>query len=99
MEAPAARANVSKAAGRFSRSRPTGKLTTLYNFCSLTSNCTDGAVPFGPLVQGTDGMFYGTTSGDFDDELESYGTVFEISRQWRPHHASHLLLLAWLCRR
>jgi uncharacterized repeat protein (TIGR03803 family) len=57
-----------------------GKLTTLYNFCSPTSDCTDGAVPFGPLVQATDGNFYGTTSGDFQGELESYGTAFEITR-------------------
>jgi uncharacterized repeat protein (TIGR03803 family) len=37
-----------------------GKLTTLYSFCSQT-NCTDGSVPFGPLVQANDGNFYGTT--------------------------------------
>jgi uncharacterized repeat protein (TIGR03803 family) len=39
---------------------PGGKLTTLYSFCSQT-NCTDGSVPFGPLVQANDGNFYGTT--------------------------------------
>jgi len=51
-----------------------GKLTTLYNFCSSV-NCVDGARPYGPLVEGTDGNFYGTTS-DFD---VNNGTVFEIT--------------------
>jgi len=40
---------------------PTGTLTTLYSFCAKT-NCTDGSLPFGGLVLGTDGNFYGTTS-------------------------------------
>jgi len=38
-----------------------GQLTVLYNFCSLAS-CTDGANPYGGLVQASDGNFYGTTS-------------------------------------
>jgi uncharacterized repeat protein (TIGR03803 family) len=41
---------------------PQGNLTTLYNFCSQ-ANCADGTDPEGPPVQGTDGNFYGTTSG------------------------------------
>jgi uncharacterized repeat protein (TIGR03803 family) len=55
--------------------KPGGALTTLYRFCSQT-NCTDGASPQAPLVQGTDGNFYGTTSvgGGNNDE----GTVFRI---------------------
>jgi uncharacterized repeat protein (TIGR03803 family) len=48
---------------------PSGTLTTLYSFCSLSA-CSDGANPMGGLVQGTDGNFYGTT------EL---GTVFKIT--------------------
>jgi uncharacterized repeat protein (TIGR03803 family) len=43
-----------------SKSPPSGKLTTLYNFCSQT-NCTDGEYPYAGLVQATDGNFYGTT--------------------------------------
>ena len=39
-----------------------GELTTLHNFCA--TDCADGAQPFGPLVQGTDGKLYGTTYGD-----------------------------------
>jgi uncharacterized repeat protein (TIGR03803 family) len=46
--------------GTVFRITPHGKLTTLYSFCSQT-NCTDGSVPFGPLVQANDGNFYGTT--------------------------------------
>ncbi len=53
---------------------PAGKLTTLYNFCPLT-DCTTGAAPYGPLVQATDGNFYGTTSG----EDVNGGTAFEMS--------------------
>jgi uncharacterized repeat protein (TIGR03803 family) len=53
---------------------PTGTLTTLYNFCSL-SNCSDGASPEGGLVQDTNGTFYGTTnSGGI-----GWGTVFSLA--------------------
>jgi len=50
---------------------PTGTLTTLHSFDS-----TDGANPFGGMVQGTDGNLYGTTSaGGVDND----GTVFKIT--------------------
>ena len=39
---------------------PSGKLTTLYSFCSQ-SRCTDGEYPYAALVQATNGDFYGTT--------------------------------------
>jgi uncharacterized repeat protein (TIGR03803 family) len=61
--------------GTFFEITPSGKLTTLYSFCSL-SNCSDGAVPEGTLTQGTSGNFYGTT---FFDGATFYGTVFEIT--------------------
>jgi uncharacterized repeat protein (TIGR03803 family) len=53
----------------------TGKLTTLYSFCSQ-SGCTDGSYPYEALVEGTDGNFYGTTTlgGAHGD-----GTVFKIT--------------------
>src|SRR5580692_1610353 len=65
---------------------PTGTLTTLYSFCAKT-NCTEGAVPFGGLVLGTDGNFYGTTSegGDTAEPcaaeggIVDCGTVFKIT--------------------
>jgi uncharacterized repeat protein (TIGR03803 family) len=53
---------------------PAGTLTTLYNFCSQ-SGCTDGIFPYGGLVQGTDGNFYGTTIGGGVGN----GTVFKIT--------------------
>lgn len=55
---------------------PSGTLTTIYSFCSQT-NCSDGTVPYGGLVQGTDGNFYGTTStgGGSNDN----GTVFRMT--------------------
>ena len=52
-----------------------GTLTTLYKFCS-DGDCLDGSLPAAPLVQGTDGNFYGTTStgGDYGG-----GTTFMIT--------------------
>lgn len=56
---------------------PAGRLITLYSFCSLT-NCADGSVPLGSLVQGVNGNFYGTTiSGGV--HCANCGTVFEIT--------------------
>jgi uncharacterized repeat protein (TIGR03803 family) len=55
---------------------PTGKLTTLYSFCSQ-SGCADGVTPNG-LVQATDGNFYGTTQGGGTGGL-GFGTVFKIT--------------------
>ncbi len=50
-----------------------GALTTLHQFCSQP-NCADGHIPF-PLVQATDGNFYGTTGlGGANKE----GTFFEM---------------------
>jgi uncharacterized repeat protein (TIGR03803 family) len=61
---------------------PTGKLTTLYSFCSET-NCTDGSYPFDALIQGSDGSFYGTTNGGGGGSqctiTGGCGTVFGIT--------------------
>jgi uncharacterized repeat protein (TIGR03803 family) len=53
----------------------TGALTTIYNFCTQP-NCTDGASPRGVLVQGTDGNFYGTTTGS---GTANGGTLFKLT--------------------
>ncbi len=54
---------------------PTGTLTTLYSFCTQ-SGCADGDNPAAGLVQGTDGNFYGTTTGG---GANNGGTVFKIT--------------------
>jgi len=56
---------------------PSGKLTTLYNFCAQ-SGCTDGSAPVGGLVQGKDGNFYGLASQGGTNGL---GTVYRITAQ------------------
>jgi uncharacterized repeat protein (TIGR03803 family) len=52
-----------------------GELSTLYNFCSRTG-CEDGSNPYGPPIEGSDGNFYGTTSGGGEG---FGGTVYEIT--------------------
>ncbi|HUE04609.1 MAG TPA: choice-of-anchor tandem repeat GloVer-containing protein, partial [Bryobacteraceae bacterium] len=54
---------------------PHGMLTTLYSFCA-ESTCIDGVLPEAGLVEGGDGMFYGTTSGA---GAHDHGTVFRIT--------------------
>jgi uncharacterized repeat protein (TIGR03803 family) len=56
---------------------PSGSLTTLYTFCSDFGACADGSYPFGALVQGTDGNFYGTTQQG--GNASGNGTVFKIT--------------------
>ena len=48
-----------------------GSLATLYSF-----SYSDGAYPYGALVQSSDGNFYGTT---YQGGTSGYGTVFQIS--------------------
>ena len=49
---------------------PTGTLTTLVQF-----NGTNGATPLAPLIQGSDGAFYGTTAQGGGGD----GTVFKVT--------------------
>ena len=49
-------------------------LTSLHSFDSR-----DGINPYGGLVQGTDGFFYGTTYSGGDNGVDGAGTVFKIS--------------------
>jgi uncharacterized repeat protein (TIGR03803 family) len=41
-----------------------GSVTFLYNFCPPNSHCVDGFGPQTPLVQHTNGKFYGSTAGN-----------------------------------
>lgn len=62
-----------------------GTLTTLYSFCAQTL-CTDGELPQGGVVQGTDGNFYGTTEhgGTSANCVDNCGTVFTLSTGLTP---------------
>jgi len=52
-----------------------GRLTILHSF-----DGTDGSTPYGGLVQGTDGSFYGTTTyGGPASGTLGYGTVYRLS--------------------
>jgi len=55
----------------------TGRLTTLYSFCKQAS-CSDGELPQAPLVQGSDGNLYGTTTLG-GQVCRACGTVFKIT--------------------
>jgi len=57
-----------------------GTFSTLYSFCSVTNAgiCLDGNAPKVPLIQGSDGSFYGTTSGGGSNDE---GTVFRITSE------------------
>ncbi|HTS09974.1 MAG TPA: choice-of-anchor tandem repeat GloVer-containing protein [Candidatus Eisenbacteria bacterium] len=52
-----------------------GTMSVFYNFC-YQSNCLDGMKPYGGLVLGTDGNFYGTT---VYGGTTGVGTVFKIN--------------------
>ena len=53
---------------------PAGTFTTLYQFGSLP---TDGLNPAAPLLQGSDGDFYGTTASGGTNTVD--GTLFKIT--------------------
>jgi uncharacterized repeat protein (TIGR03803 family) len=59
-----------------------GVLTVLHTFCT-EPNCTDGVDPVAGLVQGTDGIFYGSSQGG-DITCDPYrlagwcGTIFSL---------------------
>jgi uncharacterized repeat protein (TIGR03803 family) len=59
-------------AGTFFKITPSGTLTTLYAFADLT----DGASPYGSLIQALDGNFYGTA---WQGGPNGFGTVFTIT--------------------
>jgi uncharacterized repeat protein (TIGR03803 family) len=67
--------------GTVFRISTSGKLTTLYRFCSQ-SGCTDGAHPYAGLVRAADGNFYGTTEVGGTHDCPggiTCGTVFNVT--------------------
>jgi len=54
---------------------PSGKLTTLYTFCSQL-DCADGERPVAALIQATNGDFYGVTQYG---GTHNGGTIFKIT--------------------
>ncbi|HEV2378250.1 MAG TPA: choice-of-anchor tandem repeat GloVer-containing protein [Terriglobia bacterium] len=64
-----------KGVGTIFEITPSGRLTTLYSFCSQ-SHCTDGSEPVAALIQATDGNFYGTTTHGGGGNR---GTIFNIT--------------------
>jgi uncharacterized repeat protein (TIGR03803 family) len=68
--------------GHILKITPSGDLTVFHNFCPQR-NCADGAYPFGQLVLGRDGNFYGTTEGggNTSGTCGSYGcgVVYKIT--------------------
>jgi uncharacterized repeat protein (TIGR03803 family) len=70
-----------QSAGEVFEMTPAGKLKVLHSFCS-EPHCADGEAPFGTLVQGTDGNFYGTTYEGGANQTACYrgcGTIFKIT--------------------
>jgi uncharacterized repeat protein (TIGR03803 family) len=68
-------------AGRIFRITPSGTVADLHRFCT-EADCADGEYPSDPLIQGTDGNLYGTTSRGGPGCTEySYGcgTFFRIT--------------------
>ena len=57
---------------------PAGKLTTLYNFCSL-SGCADGRQPDAAPIQATNGKLYGSTVRGGTGCEVGCGTLFSLS--------------------
>ncbi len=59
---------------------PSGTLTTLYSLYCEPGVCSDGTTPYGSLIQGTDGSFYGTTT----QGAAGHGTFFNLATGLQP---------------
>jgi uncharacterized repeat protein (TIGR03803 family) len=65
-------------AGAIYKVTPAGVFTPLYQFCLGGGSCTDGSNPnkFGPLVQYSDGNFYGLTAAG---GAHGDGTIYRVT--------------------
>lgn len=79
-ESGGASSNCSSGCGTVFEITPAGTLTTLYSFC-MNAGCADGWMPYGGLVQGSDGNFYGTVNsgGASSACIGGCGTIFKIT--------------------
>jgi uncharacterized repeat protein (TIGR03803 family) len=57
---------------------PAGALSVMHSFCGDANvpGCTDGAEPIGPLMQASDGNFYGMTHGG---GANNWGSIYKIT--------------------
>jgi uncharacterized repeat protein (TIGR03803 family) len=64
-------------------------LTILHDFDGAEG---EGQYPEGPLIQGSDGALFGTTSegGDYADTADGYGTVFKINKNGTGYAVLHV---------
>ncbi len=69
-------------AGTLFKMSPEGDLTTLGAFCGGEPNCSGGMNPSLPLLQDTNGKFYGVTGAGGPGD--AYGTVFAFSDNLSP---------------
>jgi len=76
--APSAHCSDNPCGTIFEVSTPSGPLTTLYSFCVKGEQCTTGGGPVAPLMQDTNGDFYGTTTTG-GNSSSGNGTVFRLS--------------------
>jgi uncharacterized repeat protein (TIGR03803 family) len=70
----ASQGNGSTTYGSVYKIKPSGAFIVLHTF-----DGTDGSNPYAPLVQGTDGNFYGSAGADLNAATPGGGTVFTIT--------------------
>jgi uncharacterized repeat protein (TIGR03803 family) len=63
-----------------------GKLSVLHNFTGYSTTNPDGTFPYGALVQGNDGNFYGITNAG---GVFNLGTIFKISASGKSYTLLH----------
>jgi len=65
--------------GSIYKATPAGKITVLHNFTGFDGAPYDGGFPYGVLVEGNDGNFYGTTYSGGNNGTLNGGVVFKIT--------------------
>jgi uncharacterized repeat protein (TIGR03803 family) len=65
--------------GSIYKATPAGKITVLHKFTGFDGAPYDGSTPYGTLVEGNDGNFYGTTYEGGNNGTLNGGIVFKIT--------------------